>query len=139
MEIEWGPEIEVDGVRPDWLKDDDIAMYGQSGDWLKYPTDPVGYLWDQITHIRLPADHWYYSKPKTEPFPAWALDDPVVEKQFSQMIERHNKELDRIASEMKRLMQPRDTEGRFISRRVEKAREIALELGRDDLVARLSR
>ena len=34
--------------------------------------------------------------------------------------------------------QPRDREGRFISRRVEKAREIALELGRDDLLARLS-
>lgn len=34
--------------------------------------------------------------------------------------------------------QPRNKDGRFISRRVEKAREIAVELGRDDLLARLS-
>ncbi|MEW4469026.1 hypothetical protein AB1K62_14460 [Parasphingorhabdus sp. JC815] len=42
----------------------------------------------------------------------------------------------------RRPSQPRDLEGRFISRRVEavrKAREIAVELGRDDLLARLSR
>lgn len=34
--------------------------------------------------------------------------------------------------------QPRRPDGRFISRRVVKAREIAAELGRDDLLARLS-
>lgn len=38
----------------------------------------------------------------------------------------------------KRPTQPRNKDGRFISPRVEKAREIAVELGRDDLLARLS-
>lgn len=59
--IEWGNAIQVDGVRPDWLRDDGkIAARGQF-DWYAPADLDVDITWCQMTEIKLPANHAYYA------------------------------------------------------------------------------
>lgn len=81
--IEWGPEIAVNGVRPDWLGDTDKIQWndcrGYWGRWMVYGfvlAADVG--WQNITAIKLPADHpaytvqaWNEAHPDEEPFVPW--------------------------------------------------------------------
>lgn len=75
-DITWGPEIRVDGVRPEWLGiglckafvDDDNIFAGWTEDYEdRLETDPAGWKWvkedgsPRITIIRLPADHPHYA------------------------------------------------------------------------------
>lgn len=64
--MEWGEAIEVNGVRPDWLRDDEVV------DWSHHKSSgrvhAAGLAWaDQpgydnaVKAIRLPADHPYYT------------------------------------------------------------------------------
>lgn len=58
---EWGAEIEVNGVRPDWLRDDD-RVFTERG-WSckdEYTTGDIT-NWFPGKAIRLPADHPYYT------------------------------------------------------------------------------
>lgn len=63
-EINWGPEIRVDGLRPEWLEpDQEIMMY--DGEWWGRPETAAlfyGYdIGERETAIRLPADHPHYA------------------------------------------------------------------------------
>lgn len=71
-DIEWGAEIAVNGVRPEWLRDEDkiIVRWGDAtgiesrrGAWRPSLIDQrisetTG--WDSVYAIRLPATHPYY-------------------------------------------------------------------------------
>lgn len=75
--IEWGAEIPVNGVRPDWLRDDErLAHYctrlhrwfGHDGtEWWVRELAQID--WVTTDKIRLPADHEYYHRkePASEP------------------------------------------------------------------------
>lgn len=72
---EWGPKIEVDGKRPEWLRDDDWrAMVMLDNGDIEEPSEEftmkkVGdWQWYRITKIRLPAEHPYYK----QDVPDWA-------------------------------------------------------------------
>lgn len=58
MTIKWGDPIECNGVRPDWLRDDEPAEVENSPrEWLEWS----GCVWHKfIQAIRLPADHPAY-------------------------------------------------------------------------------
>lgn len=67
---EWGGEIEVNGVRPDWLRDGDKIRWSGSAkpQWgrggtldhiLPWPAESAN--WPCATFIRLPVDHPYYT------------------------------------------------------------------------------
>ena len=71
--ITWGPEIAVNGKRPEWLADDDRMQCLPSPDWKVgadwvHPLDD-NHAWACLTHIRLPADHPHYAaqEPRTAP------------------------------------------------------------------------
>lgn len=50
----YGPAIECNGKRPEWLGDDDFVFkYG--GHW-----NAKGFTWDLTNSFRLRADHPYY-------------------------------------------------------------------------------
>lgn len=64
--MEWGEVIEVNGVRPDWLRDDEVV------DWSHHKSSgrvhAAGLAWagqpgydNAVKTIRLPADHPYYT------------------------------------------------------------------------------
>lgn len=53
--IEWGPEIEVNGERPAWLGD------GDKFNWLGCAYVGTSHHWEGVSSIRLPADHWAYA------------------------------------------------------------------------------
>lgn len=65
---QWGAEIPVNGVRPAWLRDDDVVQrrdrdnHENPWGWPKpflIRADGLGWgAW--LTHIRLPANHWVY-------------------------------------------------------------------------------
>ena len=68
--MEWGNEIAVNGVRPDWLRDDDSldAQWTTSPGWYSLNTgDATKTVWYDLASksalraIRLPADHPYYT------------------------------------------------------------------------------
>lgn len=50
--IEWGPEIKVNGERPAWLGD------GDKFNWCGCAYVGTGHHWEGVSSIRLPADHW---------------------------------------------------------------------------------
>lgn len=61
--MEWGNEIAVNGVRPDWLRDDERISFN-FGAGYKFSNlegwTPVNIEWRDKYAIRLPADHPYY-------------------------------------------------------------------------------
>lgn len=70
--IVWGPEIRVNGKRPEWLADGDIIQWSWAGDgdvWLGKGTPARRYFQpgegDAILRIRLPANHPHYRQPTT--------------------------------------------------------------------------
>lgn len=56
-DTEYGPEIVVDGVRPEWLRDDDL-IYSEFWPDPALARDCVWWTWREI---RLPASHPYYT------------------------------------------------------------------------------
>ena len=66
--MEWGAAIEVNGVQPDWLRDDEVISFSTDRvdfDVWPYSTDGVRaggeWAWSIIRGIRLPAEHPYYT------------------------------------------------------------------------------
>lgn len=64
----WGPEIKVDGVRPEWLKDYDVWQWRIARDpHFKDGIAPSEYekarTFGLIEAIRLPANHPHYTTP----------------------------------------------------------------------------
>lgn len=78
-EITWGPEIAVNGKRPDWLKDKDWVTFRNTASYSekwseKHHAEDIrfggGIRSDPyVTLIRLPADHPHYAtqQPRTAP------------------------------------------------------------------------
>ncbi len=73
--INWGEAIQVDGVRPEWLRDDELVWFRCHDGYEDCDGNTIGHLngrgsstdWftpdagdDMIVSIRLPADHPYY-------------------------------------------------------------------------------
>jgi hypothetical protein len=75
----WGPEIAVDGVRPEWLGEQEPFVWLKTRKWLEHFRKPVMYgepfatstrfwAWRHsdgrpcIRAIRLPADHPAYGR-----------------------------------------------------------------------------
>lgn len=70
-EVEWGPEIKVEGKRPEWLTNSDLRIDVSWGK-TRYTSgdNPEGapvscVFWEGATAIRLPANHPHYTKPAT--------------------------------------------------------------------------
>lgn len=66
--MEWGEAIAVNGVRPDWLRDDEVISFSTTrvdfGAWSDSDVGARvgdGWAWSIIRGIRLPADHPYYT------------------------------------------------------------------------------
>lgn len=59
--IEWGPEIKVNGERPAWLGDGDLCMIGMSDAPSGEPYPAGHWAWSVITAIRIPSSHWAYA------------------------------------------------------------------------------
>lgn len=66
--MEWGEAIEVNGVRPDWLPDDEVISFSTGGvdfhpwsDSDRGARAGGGWAWSIIRGMRLPADHPYYT------------------------------------------------------------------------------
>lgn len=63
-DVEWGPEIKVEGRRPEWLGDDDVFMWEGtcSEQWFRIEGGS-GVNWTGFSgfvRIRLPANHTHY-------------------------------------------------------------------------------
>lgn len=69
IEMQLGPEIKIDGKRPEWLKGDEkigiVWWNRERWDNLDTPVDCVHGWDDSIKAIMLPGDHWYYQRSKT--------------------------------------------------------------------------
>lgn len=64
--MEWGPEIAVNGVRPEWLRDDvQISFKYSSGGEFSILEDWFApkITWEDKYAIRLPAEHPHYAQP----------------------------------------------------------------------------
>lgn len=66
--MEWGEAIEVNGARPDWLRDDEVISFSTDRvDFDVWPGSDAGvsagsdWAWSIIRGMRLPADHPYYT------------------------------------------------------------------------------
>lgn len=59
---EWGPEIDVNGARPEWLGENQEIHFhwvdGSHGDWIA--RDFNGREWRECRALQLPASHPYY-------------------------------------------------------------------------------
>ena len=76
--IEWGPEIKVNGERPAWLGDGDLCMIGMSDAPSGEPYPADHWAWSVITAIRLPSSHWAYAAIKAG-FEPWRGGDSAPE------------------------------------------------------------
>lgn len=70
--IKWGPEIKVNGERPAWLGD------GDKFNWCGCTYVGISHLWEGVSSIRLPADHWAYAAIKAG-FEPWGGGDSAPE------------------------------------------------------------
>lgn len=64
--IEWGPEIPVNGKRPEWLADD-ARVWVKWPEWSMFSNGIQVYtiersMWADVTALRLPADHPHYQQ-----------------------------------------------------------------------------
>lgn len=85
-----GPEIKIEGKRPEWLKDDEkigiVWRHGVRQDNLDTVVRHVCGWEASVEAIMLPVDHWYYQKSKTINLITRAeayedgLDIPTLEK-----------------------------------------------------------
>jgi len=68
-EVEWGPEIKVQGKRPEWLGDDEeFGWKGVNDEWTAFNDWTANELmlrWNEVSFIRLHANHSHYTKPAT--------------------------------------------------------------------------
>jgi hypothetical protein len=66
-DIEWGPAIAVDGKRPEGTSLPARGWQYNCADYQGWATGKYdgahGYMWADISHIRLPADHPHYRQP----------------------------------------------------------------------------
>ena len=60
-DIVWGEPIEVNGVRPSWLRDEEECKWGSSFKCLGAVERANESAWRVINYIRLPASHPYYT------------------------------------------------------------------------------
>lgn len=60
--VEWGPEIAVNGKKPDWLDNNEGITYSIND----APIAARHWPWVAMTEFRLPADHWYYKQQPIE-------------------------------------------------------------------------
>lgn len=60
-DIFWGKPIEVNGVRPSWLRDEEECKWGNSFECLGAVERANESAWDVINYIHLPASHPYYT------------------------------------------------------------------------------
>jgi len=59
---EYGPEIPVNGKRPEFVRDDDmVQVQWRYATWGEYPASCIQGWVSSITTIRLPATHPYYA------------------------------------------------------------------------------
>lgn len=72
----WGAPIKVDGKRPVWLKDDDKCepTWLEDGHYGNLVEAEYVAGWENVTSIRLPADHWAYTAINAG-FEPWAGGD----------------------------------------------------------------
>lgn len=70
-DITWGREIEVNGVRPDWLAGYtgkilgvDLGSDSTLGEWMLTGFGRIS--WPCVAYIKLPADHPHYQKSETD-------------------------------------------------------------------------
>lgn len=65
--MEFGPEIKVDGKRPEWLKDDEKFGWKRvTGTWTAFSdwtATERSLNWSEVQSIRLPANHPHYATP----------------------------------------------------------------------------
>lgn len=77
-EAEFGPEIAVNGVRPEWLTGDQLLPARlKGGDWCSVPQnlpEDSPATWSVVEVIRLPATHWAYT-PIAKGFKPWSGGD----------------------------------------------------------------
>jgi hypothetical protein len=88
--VQWGPEIEVNGVQPAWLRKTDIVDVRTNHGWCyskstePHPNPPEGWSWAQcdgkpcIVAIRLRPDHFAYLAIR-EGFEPWAGGETAPE------------------------------------------------------------
>jgi hypothetical protein len=80
--IEFGPPIEVNGVRPAFINHDEkVDVRWFSGPWYSYDGGAGCRVrnvsgWDNVSHIRLPADHPHYTKDTA------MTDEEIIAKGF---------------------------------------------------------
>lgn len=73
---EYGPEIPVNGKRPEFVRDGDKFMARQSTGWLE--CEDAGYFWSSFSVIRLPANHPYYKTQINYDLPVQTRDGRAV-------------------------------------------------------------
>lgn len=103
-EIEWGPEIKVDGKRPEWFGHREMHQWIGRGvkDWGSWDTgtnfirDNPSDSWDIVTAIRLPAGHPYYETTKPElsgaDDPAYSVLRSILDEAYQQAASGKGKE-----------------------------------------------
>ena len=62
-EVEWGPEIKVEGKRPEWLIQDGKLWKRSFDGYEQKDLDVVSVHWPNTDWIRLPANHPHYTTP----------------------------------------------------------------------------
>lgn len=87
-DITWGPEIRVDGKRPEWLDGDPKMVWPahRNGNWLDHTLNAAfdRWAWEWIGSIRLPADHPHYATQTPATAPSGGEVGPeVVERCFA--------------------------------------------------------
>lgn len=101
--IEWGPEIKVDGKRPEWLENGQRVGVGTEysiprGIWygaINSSTNWYGYEFSkEWVSIVLPADHPYYVKPEPSGAddPAYSVLRGILDEAYQQAASGKGKE-----------------------------------------------
>ncbi|WP_294138276.1 hypothetical protein [Sphingomonas sp.] len=97
-EINWGPEIRVDGKRPEWLGDGPQPMMVHNAvgwhTWRSCQVDPALVAWSfntgrpNVDLIRLPADHPHYATLSRATAPNGAEVGPEVVERMIALVRR---------------------------------------------------
>lgn len=86
-EINWGPEIAVEGKRPEWLVD---GVYRVNHGLVTFDGEQSNSReWRHVTAIRLPADHPHYAASQPRTAPSGGEVGPEVVERMKRVIMRH--------------------------------------------------
>jgi len=90
VDVQWGPEIPVDGKRPEWLRDEDEFQWADNHHldfswWRDDCTTGSSFnptQWHTLTAIRLPTSHPHYaaSQPLQASKGASGYDEGLIER-----------------------------------------------------------